>query len=59
MSVGLSEFELKNIILRDLSLNFDEKLSAENIAKAVATAIGENNKAIEKEFDKLRPELKK
>ena len=59
MSVGLTGFELKNIILRDLSTNFDEKLSAENIATAVAAAIGENNKAIDKEIDKLRQELKR
>ena len=46
MSVGLSEFELKNIILRDLSMNFDGKLSADNIASAVAAAIGKNNESL-------------
>ena len=59
MSVGLSEFELKNIILRELSLNFDEKLSAENIATAVAAAISKNNESIALELENLRQELNK
>ena len=59
MSTGLSAFEVKNLIFRELSLNFDEKLSAENIATAVAAAISKNNESIALEFEKLRQELNK
>ena len=59
MSIGASEFEIKNHVLRELSKRFSDELTLETIAELIAAAINKNNEVLGKEFDKLRQELKK